>query len=358
MRICSIVGARPQFVKAAVVSRALEDARVEETLVHTGQHYDAAMSQVFFEDLDLPEPTVNLGVGSGTHAEQTGAIMTRLEAFIHEQPPFDGVLVYGDTNSTLAAALVAAKLHLPLAHVEAGLRSFNRAMAEEVNRIVTDRLATHCYCPSQTAVRNLAYEGITDGVYQTGDVMYDALLHYLPLARERYPVEHLVPSIPGDFLVLTLHRAENVDHRERFEQLLQAIAVLGAPVVWPQHPRARMRMDAFGLDVPDHVYVTDPVGYLQMLALLDGAQAVLTDSGGVQKEAYWSRTPCVTLRPETEWVETVEAGWNVVADADPARMAEGVRQRPQAPPAPHYGDGTAARTIAQKLQELVSSAQP
>ena len=351
MRLCTIVGARPQFVKAAVVSRALAEAGMQECLVHTGQHYDAGMSQVFFDELSIPEPAVNLGVGSGTHAEQTGRMMMRLETYVQEEGPFDWMLVYGDTNSTLAAALVAAKLHLPLAHVEAGLRSFNRHMAEEVNRVVTDRLATHCYCPSETAVQHLAAEGITEGVHLTGDVMYDALLRYLPLARARYPIDQLIPYAAGDYLLLTLHRAENVDAEARLERLLDAIATLNDPIIWPQHPRARARLDAFGLSAPDNVHVISPVGYLQMLTLLDGARAVITDSGGVQKEAYWSATPCATLRPETEWVETVEAGWNAVVDVDADRLRAAVQRTPETPPPPHYGDGTAAPAIARLLRE-------
>jgi UDP-N-acetylglucosamine 2-epimerase len=332
------------------VSHALREAGLRETLVHTGQHYDAGMSAVFFEELSIPAPAVNLGVGSGSHARQTGTMMMKLEAFVQEQGPFDWVLVYGDTNSTLAAALVAAKLRLPLAHVEAGLRSFNRAMPEEVNRIVTDRLAAHCYCPSQTAIDNLADEGITEGVFFTGDVMYDALLRYRPVARERHPVEDIVPYRGGDYGLLTLHRAENVDHPERLRKLLAHLEAVPWPIVWPQHPRAAARLKTFGLDVPETVYVIQPVSYLEMLSLLSGARYVLTDSGGVQKEAFWSHRPCITLRTETEWVETLEAGWNTVVGAERAKLTQALNRPPVAPPAPHYGSGQAATAIAELLK--------
>ncbi|NBC16726.1 MAG: UDP-N-acetylglucosamine 2-epimerase (non-hydrolyzing) [Bacteroidetes bacterium] len=350
MRICTVVGARPQFIKAAVVSAALREAGCAETLVHTGQHYDAGMSAVFFEELSIPAPAVNLGVGSGTHAQQTGATMTRLEAFVDEEGPFDWMLVYGDTNSTLAATLVAAKLPVPLAHVEAGLRSFNRAMPEEVNRIVTDRLATHCYCPSPAAIDNLAEEGITDGVFFTGDVMYDALLRYQPVARKRYPVDNIVPYGAGEYVLMTLHRAENVDHPDRLQHMMDNLEVVPWPIVWPQHPRAKARLDAFDVAVPERVHVIEPVSYLEMLSLLDGARLVLTDSGGVQKEAYWSRCPCITLRSETEWVETVKAGWNTVVGADREKLVQALEHVPETPPQPHYGDGDAAATIAALLR--------
>ncbi len=350
MNICTVIGARPQFVKAAVVSRALAAAGIRETLVHTGQHYDPQMSSVFFDELGIPTPATNLGIGSGTHAAQTGRMMIELERFLSGQAtPPDAVLVYGDTNSTLAAALVAAKLQIPLAHVEAGLRSFNRAMPEEINRIVTDRLSRWLFCPSHTAIDHLRAEGITEGVYFTGDVMYDVLLHFRPLAQERHPLDALVPFESGSYVLLTLHRAENTDDPARLHRLMQLVDGLGRAVVWPLHPRTRERLTTFGIGIPAAIHVMEPVGYLAMLSLLGGAAAVLTDSGGLQKEAYWCARPCLTLRSETEWVETLEDGWNTVVGADPERAAAALSTPPQGTPQPCYGTGDAAKRIADIL---------
>ncbi|MCS7081813.1 MAG: UDP-N-acetylglucosamine 2-epimerase (non-hydrolyzing) [Bacteroidetes bacterium] len=351
MRVVTVVGARPQFIKAAPVSRALKAAGIEEILVHTGQHYDLTMDRVFFEELELPEPAQNLEVGSGTHAVQTGLMMMRLEALLLAlRPSPDWVLVYGDTNSTLAGALVAAKLRLPLAHVEAGLRSYNPRMPEEVNRLVADRLADLLFCPSQQAVENLRTEGITRGVHWTGDVMLDALLFYRDRARERVRPEALVPFEPGSYYLLTVHRAENTDDPDRFRRLLALLGELDRPVVWPLHPRARKQLAAFGLSLPATVYAVEPVGYLAMIRLLEGCHRVLTDSGGLQKEAYWLGRPCLTLRAETEWGETVQEGWNHLVDLDPERLWAALRApAPASPPRPHYGDGRAAERIAALL---------
>ncbi len=356
MRVCTIVGARPQFVKAAVVSRALAGEYIEETLVHTGQHYDAAMSQVFFDELDIPRPDVDLGVGSGSHARQTGEMMIRLEQFLLEGPLPDQVLVYGDTNSTLAGALVAAKLNVPLAHVEAGLRSFNRVMPEEVNRIVTDRLSQLLFCPSETAILNLRAEGAAEGVHFTGDVMYDALRHYREAALEKHPLETLAPYLHGAFYLATVHRAENTDSPERLGQVLRILGGLDLPVVWPLHPRTRSRIAQFGLDLPERIHAMPPAGYLAMLSLLDGAARVLTDSGGLQKEAFWMERPCVTLRTETEWVETLLDGWNRVTDLDEQAVHAALQVDPDAPPKPCYGDGHAAAHIASLLARHMATA--
>ena len=327
-------------------SRALAGTEVEEVLVHTGQHYDDQMSRIFFEELDLPAPDVNLGVGSGSHARQTGEMMIGLERYIEDAGPFDGVLVYGDTNSTLAGALVAAKLHVPLAHVEAGLRSFNRRMPEEINRIVTDRLSQLLFCPSRTAISNLEAEGIGAGVHFTGDVMYDVLLRYRGRARERYPLEALVPFEAGAYELATVHRAENTDDPERLKTLLSVLGGLDRPVVWPMHPRTRARLAAFGFEVPENVLVLEPVGYLAMLSLLAGAHWVLTDSGGLQKEAFWMERPCLTLRSETEWVETQAEGWNQVVGLDEDAIEAARRHTPSGAPQPVYGEGQAAERIA------------
>ena len=345
MKIVSIVGARPQFIKAAAVSRALRQ-RHREFLVHTGQHYDYEMSGIFFDRLELPRPDANLGVGSGSHAAQTGAMLQGIEEVLLAEKP-DYLLIYGDTNSTLAGALAASKLSVPVAHVEAGLRSFNRRMPEEINRVVADHLSDLLLCPSDTAVRNLASEGITRNTHQVGDVMLDVL----NWARQRLaekPSEILqrLGLKNRSYLLATVHRSENTDDPARLAQILSAFNSLDEPVVFPVHPRARKVIGSYGLK--GHVQLIDPVGYLDMIALAGAARMVLTDSGGLQKEAYWLGVPCLTMREETEWVETVEAGWNALVGADMARITAGVRAF--APNGLHpalYGDGCSAeRCIA------------
>ncbi|MEM2001807.1 MAG: UDP-N-acetylglucosamine 2-epimerase (non-hydrolyzing) [Candidatus Methanomethylicaceae archaeon] len=350
--VCSIVGARPQFIKAAPVGKALRAAGHTEILVHTGQHYDDEMSAVFFRDLEIPEPDYNLGVGSGTHGWQTGQMLIRIEEVLLREKP-DWVLVYGDTNSTLAGALAAAKLHIPVAHVEAGLRSFNRRMAEEINRVLTDHISDLLFCPTQTAVENLRREGITQGVYLVGDVMYDAALQYLALAEQKSRILERLGLRPKEYALATVHRAENADDPQRLRAIfagLEAIAQTGLPVILPLHPRTRKQAEALGLS-PNGVRVLEPVSYLDMLLLEKNARVILTDSGGVQKEAFFFRVPCVTLREETEWVETVEAGWNVVVGANRERIVGAVNrgslgQRTQAD---IFGYGRAAERIVEVL---------
>ncbi len=350
MRVCSIVGARPQFIKAAIVSRALAQAGIEEILIHTGQHYDVQLDRIFFEELGLPAPHVHLGVGSGTHAVQTGQMMIRLEAaLLALQPKPDWVLVYGDTNSTLAGALVAAKLKLPLAHVEAGLRSFNRFMPEEINRVVTDHLSQLLFAPTPTAVENLRREGITQGVYLTGDVMAEAVRCYAEIARRRVPLESLTTHAPGAYYVATVHRAENTDDPSRLQGIFEGLGQLALPVILPLHPRTRARLDGT-IWVPANVELREPVGYLAMLTLVQHARAVLTDSGGLQKEAIWLGIPCITLREETEWVETLEGGWNQLVGADPDRIAAAATRRPTGKPLLPQTESASAH-IAQLLQE-------
>ncbi|MCX7993327.1 MAG: UDP-N-acetylglucosamine 2-epimerase (non-hydrolyzing) [Fimbriimonadales bacterium] len=316
--IATIVGARPQFIKASVVSRALR-ARptVREVIIHTGQHYDFAMNEVFFEELELPAPDYWLGIGSGTHGEQTGRMLEAIEKVLVEIQP-DWVLVYGDTNSTLAGALAAAKMHLPVAHVEAGLRSFNRRMPEEINRVLTDHLSTLLFAPTETAMKNLQREGIpAKHIALVGDVMYDAALHYAEKARQKSTILERLRLSPGGYILATIHRAENTDAPERLRVILDALAQLShhAPVVVPLHPRTRQRLQSFGIAVgdPDGLSFIDPVGYLDMVQLESHAAVIITDSGGVQKEAFFYRVPCVTVREETEWVELVELGWNRLA---------------------------------------------
>ncbi|MEO6058463.1 MAG: UDP-N-acetylglucosamine 2-epimerase (non-hydrolyzing) [Candidatus Limnocylindria bacterium] len=357
MRVLTVVGARPQFIKAAPLSRALRRSH-DELLVHTGQHYNDAMSAAFFRDLELPEPDVNLEVGSGSHGAQTAEMLRRLEPVVAEHRP-DGVVVYGDTNSTLAAAIVASKIAYGdgtrpwLAHVEAGLRSFNRDMPEERNRIVADHLSDLLLAPTETAMAHLAREGLAERSELVGDVMVDAYrwaeirsdAHLLAEARER----------PGH-LLLTLHRAENVDDPDRLAAWLMGVAAAaaGRPVIFPVHPRTRAAMERAGLELPRSVTAIGPVGYLEMVALERSASAILTDSGGVQKEAYLAGVPCLTLRTETEWPETVSAGWNRVIGNDPAGLRAAVadaldmdlgQARPDL-----FGNGAAAERIVSALE--------
>lgn len=350
VKVVSIVGARPQFIKAAPVGKALREAGHVECLVHTGQHYDYGMSQVFFEELGMPGPNVNLGVGSGSHGWQTGQMLIRIEEVLLAEKP-DWVLVYGDTNSTLAGALAACKLHIPLAHVEAGLRSFNRDMPEEHNRVLTDHCADVLFCPTQTAVENLAAEGISRGVHLVGDTMYDAALQFAAVARQRSTILQELGLRPNRYLLATVHRPYNTDLPENLRNILAAFLETSELIVFPVHPRTRQKiaeLDGVGWPEPgtSNLIMIEPVGYLDMLMLEQNARLILTDSGGMQKEAYFYGVPCITLRPETEWVETVEAGWNVVVGADRARIVEAVRSF--TPPAvrPHlYEEGAAGRIV-------------
>jgi UDP-N-acetylglucosamine 2-epimerase len=349
--VFTVVGARPQFVKAAPLSRALR-RRLREVLVHTGQHYDREMSGAFFDELEIPAPDLHLGIGSGRHGDMTGRMLAALETAMLDVRP-DLVLVIGDTNSTLAGALAAAKLGLPVAHVEAGLRSFDRRMPEEINRRLTDHVSTLLFCPTSAAVANLRREGITRGVLRVGDVMKDAIVQNLARARRRPPL----PGVParGTYYLATLHRQENVDDRGRLGAILSALEKLSRPVFWPVHPRARRQMDEWGLRPQGAVRVMPPVSYLDMLRLEDGARAVLTDSGGVQKEAFLLGRPCLTLRETTEWVETVALGMNQLVGADPARIRRAVARlerggRPRrGSRATPYGRGHAAEAIAKAL---------
>ena len=352
MKILSVVGARPQFVKAAPVGRALDKAGVSEVLLHTGQHYDPGMSDVFFRELDIREPDYNLEVGSGSHAAQTAAMLTGIEdVLLKERPRW--VLIYGDTNSTLAGALAAAKLEVPVAHVEAGLRSYNRSMPEEINRVAADSLSSLLFCPTGVAAGNLAREGITSGVQVVGDVMYDATLHAAERARGRAgEILDRLGVAPGRYLLATVHRASNTDNAANLTAIVSALSASGETVVFPVHPRTRKAMQAAGVRPGDNVVAVEPVSYLEMLTLEEHARKILTDSGGVQKEALWFRAPCVTLREETEWVETVEWGWNTLAGTDPERILAAIAApTPAGDPPQIYGDGHAAERIANILKE-------
>jgi UDP-N-acetylglucosamine 2-epimerase (non-hydrolysing) len=354
MKVLTVVGARPQFIKAFPVSRALR-ADHEEVLVHTGQHYDAELSDVFFKELGIPEPTHQLGVGSASHAVQTARMLEGLEGVIMAEGP-DVVLVYGDTNSTLAGALATAKLSPPLAHVEAGLRSFNRAMPEEINRVLTDHVSDVLLAPSDAAVSNLASEGLTERVVKTGDVMVDALELVHRRVSERSPILDELGYSEGAYILLTVHRAENTDDRSRLESIVAGIERVSKPVVFPCHPRTKDRLQEAKLwnRVSDACHVIDPVGYPEFLRLLGGAARIVTDSGGVQKEAFVLDTPCVTLRDETEWVETVEAGWNILVGADSEAMHRALDRRFELTGKPQpYGDGNAAEAIVRALEKRV-----
>lgn len=340
-QIFTVLGARPQFIKASPVSRAIAEAGMSEVIVHTGQHFDALMSDVFFDELDIPKPRYNLEVNSLGHGAMTGRMLEKLEeAMLAEKP--DLVLIYGDTNSTVAGALAAAKLNIPVAHVEAGLRSFNRRMPEEVNRVVADHVSALLFCPTQTAVANLAAEGITKGVHAVGDVMYDTTLAAVKRAEGRSTIIETLGLTPGAYAVATIHRAENTDDPERFARVVAWLeeAARKTPVVMPVHPRTRKLLASRGL-TPAGLTLIDPVGYLDMARLLSRAAAVFTDSGGLQKEAYFHRVPCVTLRDETEWVETIEAGWN--------RLWTGEDHAPRRDIA-DYGSGDSALAIARLLR--------
>lgn len=350
MKILTVVGARPQFVKAAAVSRILRE-RHTEVMVHTGQHYDERMSEVFFRELGIPEPDYNLGVGSAGHSVQTGEMLIRMEPVFEKEKP-DWVLVYGDTNSTLAGALVASKLHIPVAHVEAGLRSFNREMPEEINRVLTDHVSDLLFCPAQKAVDNLKLEGVTSGVHVVGDVMYDAVLRHSESAEKKSTILSSLNLESKKYLLATVHRASNVDETQTLLNILETFAMLGETVVLPVHPRTRKAIQVAGFKPGENIKLIDPVGYLDMLWLEKNARLILTDSGGVQKEAYWFETPCVTLREETEWVETVEAGWNVVVGTQRERIINAVRNVSTPDARPNlFGDGDASQKIVRLLED-------
>jgi len=379
MKIVTIIGARPQFIKAAAVRRAIQafnrsskagsKGRIREILVHTGQHYDYLMDRVFFEELRLPRPDYHLGAGSGSHAVQTGKMLEGVERVLEKEKP-EITIVYGDTNSTLAGALAAAKLNIPVGHVEAGLRSYRRSMPEETNRLLTDHLSALLFCPTAQAVRNLSKEGIRNGdktvVKNVGDVMYDSILYYSQLAEKKSTILedlNLLPHTPHSALrtphyyLVTLHRAENTDDPKRLQSIFTALREIGKDcrVVLPLHPRTKkmMRLQRLIREAKG-IQLIDPVCYLDMLKLEKHAKVILTDSGGVQKEAYWFRVPCVTLREETEWMETIRSGWNVLAGSRTKSIVEEVRHRAvkKSPPGGMgiFGDGKASEKIVQIIQ--------
>ncbi|MCI1965453.1 MAG: UDP-N-acetylglucosamine 2-epimerase (non-hydrolyzing) [Oscillospiraceae bacterium] len=362
MKLVTVVGARPQFIKASVVSMALADV-CNEVIVHTGQHYDHNMSDVFFEELNIPKPAYNLGVGSGTHGKQTGEMLIKIEEVLMREKP-DAMLVYGDTNSTLAGALAAVKLHIPVLHVEAGLRSFNRRMPEEINRVLTDHISNLLFCPTETAVRNLTKEGVTAGVQNSGDVMLDSVLHFSKLARnnpEKTAIFAQLGIQPKQYRLATLHRAETTDGGlPAIARIFRAFERLPQKVVIPIHPRTRalaeQAVSQYGFR---NIQLIDPVGYLEMLLLTSNACQVLTDSGGLQKEAWFLEVPCVTLRSETEWLETLAGNWNVLSALDTDEIydkAVNTKVDPAARMKKPFGDGNASGKIADALSRMGENA--
>ncbi len=362
-KILTVVGARPQFIKAAIVSRAIAcSGSISETIVHTGQHYDDNLSRAFFDDLRIPSPAHNLGVGSGTHGLQTGRMLEKLEQVMLDVRP-DIVLVYGDTNSTLAATLAASKLPIPVGHVEAGLRSYNRRMPEEINRIVSDHLSTFLFAPTSTAVENLETEGVPrERIYLTGDVMYDAAIHYGGEADQKSSILERLGLEPKGYILATIHRAENTDEATRLKAIVEAFVRIAQemPIVLPLHPRTRSRLIESDLlsSLEGAVRIIEPAGYLDMISLEKNARLIATDSGGVQKEAYFYQVPCVTLRDETEWVELVKAGWNrcvsphLGKDAiKEALMEWSTLFHPPAATEPFYGSGNASQIIVETLTD-------
>ncbi|MCY4158613.1 MAG: UDP-N-acetylglucosamine 2-epimerase (non-hydrolyzing) [Bacteroidetes bacterium] len=329
MHVCTLVGARPQFIKAAAVSPALKEAGIKETLVHSGQHYDKLLSQVFFDELGVPAPVVNLETGSGSHATQTGYIMVRLEKFINETGPYDAVIVYGDTNTTLAGALVAAKGNIPLAHVESGMRSFNQLMPEEINRIVTDRLSKWLFAPTEIATQNLKQEGLEENTILVGDVMLDATHMFVERAQELYPLESVTRHHPREYFLSTIHRPSNTDNEENLRGIFDAFGQLPLPVVLPLHPRTKAVLT--GITIPDNVEVTRPASYLEMLTLTLNANRVITDSGGLQKEAYWFGVPCIILREETEYPEMFKNNWSICTGANEQSIVSATIVKPSGP---------------------------
>lgn len=357
MKIVTVVGARPQFIKYAAVSLRLRKVAAE-VLVHTGQHYDDNMSDLFFRDLKIPKPDYNLGVGSGPHGAQTGEMLKLIEEVLLKERP-DCVLVFGDTNSTLAGTLAAAKLNIPVAHVEAGVRSFNRRMPEEINRLVTDRLSTLLFCPTNAAVKNLIGEGITQGVHLVGDVMYDVLHYNIHLVEGRSTILEKLGLRPKEYFLGTVHRSENTDNLGNLRNIMSAFVSLakgGQAFVFPVHPRTRRQLDILGMEGYSELLIIEPVSYLDMLVLEKYATVILTDSGGIQKEAYWFGVPCITLREDTEWVETVEAGRNTLVGTDSDRIVTAARL-PSSSFGPHNldEDGRATERVVEVLAGLRGS---
>lgn len=352
MKIITVIGARPQFIKAAAVSNKLREKN-EEVLIHTGQHYDENMSKIFFDELDIPYPDYNLSVGSGGHGKQTGEMLIKLEEIYDKERP-DMVLVYGDTNSTLAGALVASKMLIPVVHIEAGLRSFNKIMPEEQNRIITDHLSSLLFAPTETAVRNLKNEGIIKNVYKVGDVMFDAVLHFGEVAKRKSEIIQHLHIENEAFVLATIHRAENTNNINRLRNIIEALNDSGKTVVLPLHPRTKKYIQDYGLSFHNNIKVINPIGYLDMLSLEKNCIKIVTDSGGVQKEAFFMHKPCITMREETEWVETVENDWNRIVGTDKEKILDEITNfQPRMPQKDIFGDGKSSEKICDIIESRV-----
>jgi UDP-GlcNAc3NAcA epimerase len=351
MKILTILGARPQFIKAAPVSREIRK-KYEEKIVHTGQHYDSNMSDIFFEELNIPKPDYYLGVGSGNHGKQTGEMLAKIEEIILDEKP-DYVMVYGDTNSTLAGSLAASKLHIPVIHIEAGLRSFNKKMPEEVNRIMTDHVSDYLFCPTDTAIENLRNENLSGNAVNIGDVMYDAVLYNKELANQKTSILSEIGLKGKDYYLITIHRAENTDDEEKMRNILDSFSKIEGEKVWPIHPRTKNKLKGYGIDLDDipGLKIIDPVGYLDMLTLEDQAVKIITDSGGVQKEAYFMKVPCVTVREQTEWVETLEGEANILVGTDVGKILDAVNKTVNPTYKEVFGDGNASAKIVEYLEK-------
>jgi len=361
MKIVTVVGARPQFIKAATISRAIShhnsipgNLAIEEKIIHTGQHYDTNMSDNFFKELNIPSPNFHLNIGSGSHGTQTGKMLEKIEDVLQREEP-DYLLVYGDTNSTLAGALAAAKLLIPVAHIEAGLRSFNRIMPEEVNRVLCDHISTLLFCPTKTSLKNLENEGITKGVKCVGDIMYDSMLYYKEKASQT--ILDYLSIEPNNYILATVHRAENTDNPVRLKAIMRALgdaAESSRTVVLALHPRTKKLLTQQGLKLSKSIQVIEPTPYLETITLLKNAKAIMTDSGGMQKEAFFLETPCLTFRDETEWVETIDIGANKLIGVDRKKTAKALDQlvsnkwKPDFSAKP-YGEGNAAEKIVARL---------
>lgn len=351
MKILTVIGARPQFIKAAPVSKILRIKNTEK-IIHTGQHYDENMSKIFFEEMDIPRPDYNLNIGSGSHGYQTGKMLMKIEEIILEDKP-DALLVYGDTNSTLAGALAASKLLIPVIHVEAGLRSFNMAMPEEQNRILTDHISNFLFCPTETAVKNLTKEGICKNVYNVGDVMLDATLQFKEKAATSSKVLEENSLEGREYILATIHRAENTDSPEKLRNIIQALGSSEESIILPLHPRTRKYLELYDIQPANNITIIDPVGYLDMIQLEANAKKIVTDSGGVQKEAFFLQKPCITLREETEWVETVENGWNVLTGSNKENIIQAlINFLPLNEQQNAFGDGNASQHIADVLSKV------
>ena len=367
IKVISVIGARPQFIKAAAICRAVStynasgySSVIDHVLMHTGQHYDQNMSDVFFDELDIPQPDYNLGVGSASHGVQTGRMLEAIEEILLKEQP-DWILVYGDTNSTLAGALAAVKLHIRVGHIEGGLRSFNRKMPEEINRVLTDHIATLIFCPTERAVENLTREGVTSGVKMVGDVMYDCALFYAKKAEEREnDVLERFNISRKNYLLATVHRAENTDNLERLESIFRAFQEVGTtdcPIILPIHPRTAEKIRSISNNSSKNIHLVPPVSYIEMVALERNSRIILTDSGGIQKEAFFHGIPCVTLRDETEWVETIEMGGNILAGADTSSIVKSVQRMLEinhegTKKTNVYGDGKSSVAIVKALFEF------